>query len=193
VSGLRPAAEDLRRFQLHQTHSGLQPPSVNSAGLRFFFAVTLDRPDFARWLTVVRRPRRLPAALSLTRSGFCSRRRGDRSTRQPSPARTAPGCASPRWSRSSSATSTSSACSCRSAAEARLREGGGRRGLARRRLGTATSVDTPRYPAILASKLPLIVRTRTGLGSPNSLAGVKILLMTFPGYFPVSGINRVFW
>ena len=56
-------AEDLRRFQLHQTQSGMQPPSVNSAvsALRFFFTVTLARPDLARRLTVVRRPRRLPA------------------------------------------------------------------------------------------------------------------------------------
>ena len=35
-------AEDLRRFQLHQTQSGVQPPSINSAvsALRFFFTVT---------------------------------------------------------------------------------------------------------------------------------------------------------
>ena len=43
-------AEDLRRFQLHQTQSGMQPPSINSAvsALRFLFTVTLDRPDLAR-------------------------------------------------------------------------------------------------------------------------------------------------
>src|ERR1700720_2671514 len=60
-------AEDLRRFQLHQTQSGMQPPSVNSAvsALRFFFTVTLDQPDLARRLTVVRQPRRLPAVLSV--------------------------------------------------------------------------------------------------------------------------------
>src|SRR6266478_4679855 len=54
-------AEDLRRFQLHQTQSGMQPPSINSSvsALRFFFTVTLDRPDLARRLTVVRQPRRL--------------------------------------------------------------------------------------------------------------------------------------
>jgi integrase/recombinase XerD len=59
-------AEDLRRFQLHQTQTGMQPPSINSAvsALRFFFTVTLDRPDLARRLTVVRQPRRLPAVLS---------------------------------------------------------------------------------------------------------------------------------
>ena len=60
-------AEDLRRFQLHQTQTGMQPPSINSAvaALRFFFTVTLDRPDLARRLTIVREPRRLPAALSV--------------------------------------------------------------------------------------------------------------------------------
>src|SRR5213592_4927083 len=60
-------AEDLRRFQLHQTQSGMQPPSVNSSvsALRFFFTVTLDQPDLARRLTVVRQPRRLPAVLSV--------------------------------------------------------------------------------------------------------------------------------
>ena len=60
-------AEDLRRFQLHQTQSGMQPPSINSSvsALRFFFTVTLDRPDLARRLTVVRQPRRLPAVLSV--------------------------------------------------------------------------------------------------------------------------------
>jgi site-specific recombinase XerD len=59
-------AEDLRRFQLHQRQTGMQPPSINSAvsALRFFFTVTLDRPDLARRLTVVRQPRRLPAVLS---------------------------------------------------------------------------------------------------------------------------------
>ena len=38
-------AEDLRRFQLHQTQTGMQPPSINSAvsALRFFFTVTLER------------------------------------------------------------------------------------------------------------------------------------------------------
>src|SRR6202048_3973513 len=60
-------AEDLRRFQLHQTQTGMQPPSINSAvsALRFFFTVTLDRPDLARRLTIVQRPRRLPAVLGV--------------------------------------------------------------------------------------------------------------------------------
>ena len=60
-------AEELRLFQLHQTQSGLQPPSINSAvsALRFFFTVTLDRPDLARRLTVVPYPRRIPTVLSV--------------------------------------------------------------------------------------------------------------------------------
>ena len=45
----------------------MQPPSINNAvsALRFFFTVTLDRPDLARRLTVVPYPRRIPAVLSV--------------------------------------------------------------------------------------------------------------------------------
>jgi integrase len=45
----------------------MQPPSINSAvsALRFFFTVTLDRPDLSRRLTVVPQPRRIPAVLSV--------------------------------------------------------------------------------------------------------------------------------
>jgi integrase/recombinase XerD len=46
------SSEDLRLFQLHQTRIGMQPPSINSSvsALRFFFTVTLDRPDLSRRL-----------------------------------------------------------------------------------------------------------------------------------------------
>ena len=59
-------AEDLRRFQLHQTQTGVRPPSINGsvAALRFFFTVTLDRPEMARHLTFVREPRKIPVILS---------------------------------------------------------------------------------------------------------------------------------
>jgi integrase/recombinase XerD len=59
-------AEEVRRFQLHQTETGVGAPSINSAvsALRFLFSVTLDRPDLARRLTVVRQPRKLPLVLS---------------------------------------------------------------------------------------------------------------------------------
>jgi hypothetical protein len=45
----------------------VRPPTINRAvaALRFFFTVTLDRPDLARRLIVVREPRRLPAVLSI--------------------------------------------------------------------------------------------------------------------------------
>ena len=58
--------EDLRRFQLHQTQTGVRPPSINGsvAALRFFFTVTLDRPEMARHLTFVREPRKMPSILS---------------------------------------------------------------------------------------------------------------------------------
>jgi integrase/recombinase XerD len=60
-------AEDLRRFQIYQTQAGLQPPGINNSvsALRFFFTVTLDRPDLARRLTVVHQPRKLPMVLSV--------------------------------------------------------------------------------------------------------------------------------
>jgi len=59
-------AEDLRRYQLHLTESGIRPPSVNGAvsALRFFFSTTLDRPDVTKLLTFVAEPRKIPVVLS---------------------------------------------------------------------------------------------------------------------------------
>ena len=59
-------AEDLRRYQVHQTETGVQPPSVNSSAvaLRFLFTVTLGRANLATQLTRVHYPRRLPRVLS---------------------------------------------------------------------------------------------------------------------------------
>src|ERR1700751_2344011 len=59
-------SEDLRRFQLHQTRAGVRPPSINGsvAGLRFFFSLTLYRPEVARHLTFVREPRKIRAVIS---------------------------------------------------------------------------------------------------------------------------------
>jgi integrase/recombinase XerD len=58
---------DIRGFQLHQRQSGMQPSSINTAvsALRFQFTVTIERPDLARRLTMVRQPRRLPTVLSV--------------------------------------------------------------------------------------------------------------------------------
>ena len=59
-------AEDLRAFQLHLTASGVQPPTINTTVtvLRFFFKVTLDRPETTRHLVFVYEPRKLPRVLS---------------------------------------------------------------------------------------------------------------------------------
>jgi integrase/recombinase XerD len=66
-SPMAATPDDIRGFQLHQRQSGMQPPSINTAvsALRFLFTVTLDRPDLARRLTIVRQPRRLPTVLSV--------------------------------------------------------------------------------------------------------------------------------
>jgi len=64
-------AEDIRRFQVHQAESGVQPPAINSSvsGLRFLFTVTLDRPDLSRRFILVRYPHKLPAVLSVKEAG----------------------------------------------------------------------------------------------------------------------------
>src|SRR5436305_14266414 len=59
-------AEELRAFQLQLTETGVQPPTVNATvtALRFFFKVTLDRPEVTRRLVLLYGPRTLPRALS---------------------------------------------------------------------------------------------------------------------------------
>ena len=59
-------AEDLRRYQVHQTESGIHPPAMNSStsALRFFLKVTLGRADLANQLARIHYPRRLPRVLS---------------------------------------------------------------------------------------------------------------------------------
>ena len=46
-------AEDLRHFQVQQSAAGAQPPTMNNTvtALRFFFRVTLDRPEMGGHLT----------------------------------------------------------------------------------------------------------------------------------------------
>ncbi len=58
-------AEDLRAFQLHLTQTGTNPPTINATvtALRFFFKVTLDRPETTRHLVFVFEPRKLPRKL----------------------------------------------------------------------------------------------------------------------------------
>ena len=59
-------AEDVRRFRLHLTSSGAGTPKINAtvAALRFFFKVTLDRPDLTKHLSFVHEPRKVPVVLS---------------------------------------------------------------------------------------------------------------------------------
>ena len=58
--------EDVRQYQLHLVQSGLAPASVNGAmvALRFFFRVTLQRPEALEYIAMVREPQRLPVVLS---------------------------------------------------------------------------------------------------------------------------------
>ncbi|MCF3947338.1 tyrosine-type recombinase/integrase [Acidiphilium iwatense] len=63
--------EDVRRFQVYQRESGMQPQSINNSvsGLRFFFTVALNRPDLSLRLVLVRFPRKLPDVLSVEEVG----------------------------------------------------------------------------------------------------------------------------
>ncbi|KAB2851122.1 MAG: tyrosine-type recombinase/integrase [Hyphomicrobiaceae bacterium] len=58
--------EDLRRYQVHLTEGGAQPPKMNSSrvALRFFFTFTLGRANLAQQLTRIDYPRKLPRVLS---------------------------------------------------------------------------------------------------------------------------------
>ena len=60
------SSEDVRRYQLHLTASGVGVPTVNQtvSTLRFFFKVTLGRPDLVERTAFVREPRKLPVVLS---------------------------------------------------------------------------------------------------------------------------------
>ncbi len=59
-------AEDVRRFQVHQSELGMHAPAMNSttSALRFFFTYTIDRPDLARKLIRISYPRKLPVVLA---------------------------------------------------------------------------------------------------------------------------------
>jgi len=59
-------SEDLRRFQLHMAQQQASPSTINAAitALRFFFTVTLEKPDLVRPLRIVTEPRKAPVVLS---------------------------------------------------------------------------------------------------------------------------------
>jgi len=67
--GQRPEAltfEDVRRYQLHLGQCGLAASSINGAmvALRFFFRVTLRRPEAVDYIPIARAAQRLPVVLS---------------------------------------------------------------------------------------------------------------------------------
>jgi site-specific recombinase XerD len=61
------AAEDLRRYQLHLVEQGTSSTTLNAiiTGLKFFFEVTVDRPEAMKRMRHVYQPRKLPEILSL--------------------------------------------------------------------------------------------------------------------------------
>ena len=93
------APEDLRLFQLHQTQIGVGAPSINGsvAALRFFFTVTLDRPEMTPHLTCVREPRRIPAILSLEEIAGCWRGTSGPKYKAALAPPMAPDCRSPKY------------------------------------------------------------------------------------------------
>jgi integrase/recombinase XerD len=58
--------EDLRNYQLHLVDHGISAISLNAAitGLKFFFEITLGRPELMAGMQPVRVPRTLPVVLS---------------------------------------------------------------------------------------------------------------------------------
>jgi len=62
----KASAEDLRLFQLQMVKEGASTGTLNAtvSGLRFFFEVTLGKPDLLKKITYVSQPRRLPVILS---------------------------------------------------------------------------------------------------------------------------------
>jgi site-specific recombinase XerD len=58
--------EDLRRFQLHLVDHGTSPNTLNAivTSLKFFFEVTIRRPDLTFGMQSVRLPQKLPVVLS---------------------------------------------------------------------------------------------------------------------------------
>ncbi|HJY51590.1 MAG TPA: tyrosine-type recombinase/integrase [Stellaceae bacterium] len=59
-------SEDVRGFRLHLSSIGAGTPKINAtvSALRFFFNVTLDRPDLVKHLSFVHEPRKAPVVLS---------------------------------------------------------------------------------------------------------------------------------
>ena len=59
--------EDLRTFQLQQVEQGVSSTTINATitGLKFFFGITLERPEALKRMSRVRKPQKLPQVLSV--------------------------------------------------------------------------------------------------------------------------------
>ena len=68
-------AEDLRRFQLDMAQRGVSRTTINAhiSGLRFFFEVTLDRPEVMKKMKALPVERKLPVILSVEEVGVLLR------------------------------------------------------------------------------------------------------------------------
>jgi site-specific recombinase XerD len=59
--------EDLRHFQMQLVSEGVSTTTINATitGLRFFFEVTLDRPEALKKMSSLKTPQKLPSVLSV--------------------------------------------------------------------------------------------------------------------------------
>ncbi len=59
--------EDLRTFQLQQVEQGVTSTTINATitGLKFFFGITLERPEALKRMSRVHKPQKLPQVLSV--------------------------------------------------------------------------------------------------------------------------------
>src|SRR5947208_10437258 len=62
----RLGLEDVRTFQVHLVAGGMSWPALNQTvcALRFFYGVTLNRPELPERIPYARQPRGLPVVLS---------------------------------------------------------------------------------------------------------------------------------
>ena len=62
----RLGVEDVRAFQVYLVSQGISWPALNQTvcALRFFYGVTLDRPEIPERIVYARMPRKLPTILS---------------------------------------------------------------------------------------------------------------------------------
>jgi len=67
-------AEDLRRFQLHMASEGVSSTTINQTltGLRFFYPITLTRPEDLAKVGLVHEPQKLSIILSMEELHVCS-------------------------------------------------------------------------------------------------------------------------